>query len=150
MEEQHCYDQEFRLTCRELETHIAVLEAWYTSTEDLLQNITYGAENGTQNDSDNGLNQVYVYSSPKHNGYYELINRTVEKTTQSVFNLSVNDSLDFANETLEMGVDFVNSSEGCGVKGFLKNYASWKEGVRRTPVVVRDTSVNLRAPVSYR
>ncbi|KAI8427501.1 hypothetical protein MSG28_002030, partial [Choristoneura fumiferana] len=33
VEEQQCQDFGFRLTCRDLDAHIAILEAWYTSTE---------------------------------------------------------------------------------------------------------------------
>lgn len=152
MEEQQCHSSEFRLTCRELDSHIAVLEAWYTSAEDYQLNTTHESLRiKTENDSE--LNRVYVYSSPKHNGVYTPSNHSMLENTSNVnltydFNDLLNDTL-FFNDTVDVSVDFVNVS-GCGVPTFSRSYASWREGDKRRRLQSRETSVNLRAPVSYR
>ncbi|KAJ2944528.1 hypothetical protein O0L34_g3873 [Tuta absoluta] len=158
VEEQRCADYEFRLTCRELDGHIAILDAWYTSTEDYHQlNTTRPPEPlriKTENDSE--LNRVYVYSSPKHNGVYEPTNPTFENFTNVNNSLSVNetflnlnDSLDAMDLTVEWG-NPGNASEGCGVPVFARSYGSWREGDKRRRAADRSASRNLRAPVSYR
>ncbi|CAG9784645.1 unnamed protein product [Diatraea saccharalis] len=150
VEEQQCHDYTFRLTCRDLDSHIAILEAWYISMEDYHRaNTTQPIERHrikTENDSE--LNRVYTYSSPKHNGVYEPTNFTYE-------DISVNNSLewsDIVNETLDVSVEFVNTntSSGCGVETFARSYGSWREGDKRRRPSGRNFSVNLRAPVSYR
>ncbi|XP_072936770.1 uncharacterized protein [Epargyreus clarus] len=163
VEEQRCHDYEFRLTCRELDTHIAVLEAWYTSADDYHRpsNETRTHESikiKTENDSE--LNQVYVYSSPKHNGVYELTNHSSENVTD--LSVSVNGSLDYEfhllnesfvtdlNDTVDMSVDLLNETEGCGVVTYARSYASWHEGDKRRRPISRASSINLRSPLSYR
>ncbi|CAH2988492.1 unnamed protein product [Chilo suppressalis] len=152
VEEQQCHDFRFRLMCRDLDSHIAVLEAWYTSIED------YQRENMTQPpqrltvkkaENDSELNRVYKYSSPKHNGVYELTNITYENA--SVVNNSLEWS-DLVNDTLDMSVEFVNTTESgvCGVTTFARSYGSWREGDKRRRALKRNFSVNLRSPVSYR
>lgn len=154
VEEQQCHDNEFRLTCRDLDSHIAVLEAWYTSAENYQLNTTHESLSlkiKTENDSE--LNRVYVYSSPKHNGVYIPSNHSMFENTSSVnstfdFNELFNDTSVF-NDTVDVSVDFVNVS-GCGVPTFARSYASWREGDKRRRQQSREASFNLRAPVSYR
>jgi hypothetical protein len=153
VEEQQCHDFGFRLTCRDLDSHIAVLEAWYTSMED------YQRENSTQvanklrikTENDSELNRVYVYASPKHNGVYEQRNQTGFSFDNA--SLTVNNTFDvfsdFVNDTIDMGVEFVNSS-GCGAVTFSRSYGSWRECDKRRKSSERNSSINLRAPVSYR
>ncbi|KAI5639640.1 hypothetical protein NE865_07887 [Phthorimaea operculella] len=152
VEEQRCADYEFRLTCRELDGHIAVLEAWYTSSEDYHQLNTTPPEPlriKTENDSE--LDRVYVYSSPKHNGVYEP-NHSFENVTSVNVNYSLFVNETFLNDTLDMDqlVDPGNASEGCGVPVFARSYGSWREGDKRRRAADRSASRNLRAPVSYR
>lgn len=157
MEEQRCHDYEFRLTCRELDSHIAVLEAWYTSIDDYqrVSNATHASlKLKTENDSE--LNRVYIYSSPTHNGVYEPTTST--KTNHSIVNVTkfdfnetfVNDSLWLVNDTVDMSVELLNMSDSCGGEEFARSYASWREGDRRRKVTSRASSINLRAPLSYR
>ncbi|XP_045510960.1 uncharacterized protein LOC123705910 [Colias croceus] len=157
VEEQRCNDFEFRLTCRDLDSHIAVLEAWYTSTDDYhrLSNETHASYTiKTQNDTE--LDKVYVYTSPKHNGVYELTNHSLfenytNMNTSFEFDSRLNDT--FVNDTMDsvdMSVDFMNVSEGCGVVPYARSYASWREGDKRRRSMSREASINLRAPVSYR
>ncbi|CAG4973007.1 unnamed protein product [Colias eurytheme] len=157
VEEQRCNDFEFRLTCRDLDSHIAVLEAWYTSTDDYhrLSNETHASYTiKTQNDTE--LDKVYVYTSPKHNGVYELTNHSLfenytNMNTSFEFDSRLNDT--FVNDTMDsvdMSVDFMNVSEGCGVMPYARSYASWREGDKRRRSMSRESSINLRAPVSYR
>lgn len=172
VEEQRCQDYEFRLTCRELDTHIAILDAWYVSTEDYHrpsnESHTHASMISTENDSE--LDRVYVYSSPKHNGVYELTNHSsfensdndnftasnlTSFTNLTSFNnlteLTVNDTLSLVDgDSVDMSVDFVNASEGCGVETFARSYASWHEGDKRRRPASRASAVNLRAPLSYR
>nr|XP_034834313.1 uncharacterized protein LOC117990889 [Maniola hyperantus] len=165
VEEQRCHDYEFRLTCRELDTHIAVLDAWYISAEDYHRisndTPTHASMISTENDSE--LNQVYVYSSPKHNGVYELTNHSIfENSDNSTYNVNatlisnltdftVNDTISFNDtfDSVDMSVDFVNASEGCGVETFARSYASWREGDKRKKPVTKASAMNLRAPLSY-
>ncbi|XP_032529805.2 uncharacterized protein LOC116779564 [Danaus plexippus] len=156
VEEQRCHDYEFRLTCRDLDTHIAVLEAWYTSTED------YRSSNDTQRparliktENDSELDQVYVYYSPEHNGVYQLTNHSIENVTSSNSSFEtefgVNNSwISDAFENIDMSVEFINTSEVCGIVNFVRSYASWHEGDKRRLPATRVSSVNLRAPLSYR
>lgn len=170
IEEQQCHDMEFRLTCRDLDTHIAVLEAWYTSIEDLqsIDNDTIDNNQTNQIQIDDALNQVYVYTSPKHNGIYQPSNRSLFenslwKNRENVtFNLvnetfvdSVNETINSVNESLDSVNDtdislVMSDPDECGVKGYLRSYASWKDGGRPERNSVRETSINLRAPLSYR
>ncbi|CAH0726420.1 unnamed protein product, partial [Brenthis ino] len=164
VEEQRCHNFEFRLTCRELDTHIAVLEAWYTSTDDYhrTSNETPTHAKLIHNENDSELDRVYVYSSPKHNGVYELTNHSSFENA-SLQTQNVNSSFDFykllneswSNDTLDfdnvdMTVDFVNASEECGVVTYARSYGSWHEGDKRRRPVSRSSSINLRAPLSYR
>lgn len=59
-----------------------------------------------------------------------------------------NDTFDFDN--VDMTVDFVNASEECGVVTYARSYGSWHEGDKRRRPVSRISSINLRAPLSYR
>ncbi|XP_041971178.1 uncharacterized protein LOC121727404 [Aricia agestis] len=142
VEEQRCHDAEFRLTCRDLDTHIAVLEAWYTAADD------YTPPNGSRTHEpiltgrDAELDRVYTYSSPKHNGVYEPTNRTFENITWAMEYSDWNDSVETVNDSVET----VNISD-CA--SFSRSYSSLNEGERARPVA-RNTSINLRAPVSYR
>lgn len=164
VEEQRCHNFEFRLTCRELDTHIAILEAWYTSTDDYhrTSNETPTHAKLIHNENDSELDRVYVYSSPKHNGVYELTNHSSFENA-SLQTQNVNSSFDFdklLNETwsndtfdfdnVDMTVDFVNASEECGVVTYARSYGSWHEGDKRRRPVSRISSINLRAPLSYR
>ncbi|XP_059059315.1 uncharacterized protein LOC131852637 [Achroia grisella] len=151
VEEQQCHDYRFRLTCRDLETHIAILEAWYTSLDDYYETNTTQASLKLKTENDSELNRVYIYSSPKHNGVYEPTNHSIfENVTNSSFEFnesnSVNDSL--SNDS-DVTADFVNNSE-CGAVTFARSYGSWREGDKRRVVVERNSSRNLRAPFSYR
>lgn len=164
VEEQRCHNFEFRLTCRELDTHIAILEAWYTSTDDYhrTSNETPTHAKLIHNENDSELDRVYVYSSPKHNGVYELTNHSSFENA-SLQTQNVNSSFDFdklLNETwsndtfdfdnVDMTVDFVNASEECGVVTYARSYGSLHEGDKRRRPVSRISSINLRAPLSYR
>lgn len=157
MEEQQCHDYGFRLTCRDLDSHIAILEAWYTSIEDyqLSSNATQPRALRLRTENDSELNRVYVYSSPKHNGVYELTNLTStdnltasQDSVNTTFDVFLNDSIGSVNDTVDMSVE-VNGSE-CGVATFSRSYGSWREGDKRRRSVERNASVNLRAPISYR
>ncbi|KAH9628991.1 hypothetical protein HF086_001901 [Spodoptera exigua] len=155
VEEQKCHENEFRLTCRDLDSHIAVLEAWYTSAEDYHYNTTHESLRiKTENDSE--LNKVYVYSSPKHNGVYQPSNHSMIDNSSNIN--STFDFIDFFNDTdnvmlfndtVDTSVDFVNVS-GCGLPTFARSYASWREGDKRRRQQSREAAINLRAPVSYR
>ncbi|CAK1549635.1 unnamed protein product [Leptosia nina] len=156
VEEQHCHDFSFRLTCRDLDSHIAVLEAWYTSLENYHQNSKENLTHAnlvikTQNDSE--LDRVYVYSSPKHNGVFELTNHTFENyNVNGSFEFDsrmVNDSFNETMDSVDLTVDFVNVSE-CSALSFARSYASWREGDKRRRAASRELSINLRAPLSYR
>ncbi|XP_050552285.1 uncharacterized protein LOC118273271 [Spodoptera frugiperda] len=155
VEEQQCHENEFRLTCRDLDSHIAVLEAWYTSAEDYHYNTTHESLRiKTENDSE--LNKVYVYSSPKHNGVYQPSNHStldnssnVNSTFDFIDLFNDTDNVMLYNDTVDMSVDFVNVS-GCGLPTFARSYASWREGDKRRRQQSREAAVNLRAPVSYR
>ncbi|CAH2208717.1 jg3642 [Pararge aegeria aegeria] len=166
VEEQRCHDYEFRLTCRDLDTHIAVLDAWYIAGEDYHRpsndTPTHASMISTENDSE--LDRVFVYSSPKHNGVYELTNHSIIENSENftasnmsytgvnLTELTVNDSLSFNDtfDSVDMSVEFVNASEGCGVETFARSYASWHEGDKRRRPVSRASAMNLRAPLSYR
>ncbi|XP_045783596.1 uncharacterized protein LOC123879710 isoform X1 [Maniola jurtina] len=166
VEEQRCHDYEFRLTCRELDTHIAILDAWYISAEDYHRisndTPTHASMISTENDSE--LDRVYVYSSPKHNGVYELTNHSIFENsdnstnnvnvtlTSNLTDFNVNDTLNFNDtfDSVDISVDFVNASEGCGVETFARSYASWHEGEKRKKPVSKASAMNLRAPLSYR
>lgn len=140
-----------------------MLEAWYTSIEDYGRDINTSQKHEslklkTENDSE--LNQVYVYSSPKHNGVYE---PTASTMNHSIFdNVSVNETFDFndtlffndsllyLNDSVDMTVEFVNASDGCNGVSFARSYASWREGDKRHHGLIRNSSVSLRAPLTYR
>lgn len=150
MEEQRCHDKELRLTCRDLDSHIAVLEAWYTALDEYQpQNQTRDLKLKTENDSE--LNQVYVYSSPKHNGVYEPTNHSVfENVTVSFNDTFMNESFWAVNDTVVPLSDSEVLSGECGGEEFSRSYASWREGDRRRQVMNWNSSVNLRAPLTYR
>ncbi|KAL0848906.1 hypothetical protein ABMA28_013308 [Loxostege sticticalis] len=150
VEEQQCHDYGFRLTCRDLDSHIAVLEAWYTSIED------YQRDNSSQpralqlrTENDSELNRVYVYSSPKHNGVYELTNLTYPENT--TFDVLLNDSVSLNDSLVNVtDSDMEVNGSACGVATYSRSYGSWREGDKRRRTQERSSSVNLRAPVSYR
>lgn len=99
----------------------------------------------TENDSE--LDRVYVYSSPKHNGVYELKNHSFE------VNVNENDTFSEVNETMstvDMRIEFVNGSDVCNLLSYTRSYASWHDGGRRRRPLARATSINLRPPLSYR
>ncbi|XP_022116387.2 uncharacterized protein LOC110994176 [Pieris rapae] len=151
VEEQRCHDYEFRLTCRELDTHIAVLEAWYTTLENYYRNDTFTHANLIKTQNDSELDKVYIYSSPKHNGVFELTNHTFENYTNVNTSFEFDSRIESVNETVEsvdMSVDFVNVT--CSAVSFARSYASWREGDKRRRMRSRDLSYNLRAPLSYR
>ncbi|CAF4871295.1 unnamed protein product [Pieris macdunnoughi] len=151
VEEQRCHDDEFRLTCRELDTHIAILEAWYTSLENYYRNDTLTHANLIKTQNDSELDKVYIYSSPKHNGVFELTNHTFENYTNVNNSFEFDSRIESVNETIEsvdMSVDFVNVT--CSAVSFARSYASWREGDKRRRMRSRDLSYNLRAPLSYR
>lgn len=133
-----------------------MLEAWYTSLDDYPHNSNSTHANlklKTENDSE--LNRVFVYSSPKHNGVYESTpsNHSMDNSTKVDYNMTfVNDSLWLVNDTanVPMSVELLNVSDSCGGEEFARSYASWREGDRRRLQVSRASSINLRAPVSYR
>ncbi|KAI8427502.1 hypothetical protein MSG28_002030, partial [Choristoneura fumiferana] len=147
VEEQQCQDFGFRLTCRDLDAHIAILEAWYTSTENSNASQPLVRELKLKTENDSELDRVYFYSSPKHNGIYES-NNSVSENASVVNETRVNDSF-YVNETDFL--ELVNGSEvGCGVMTFSRSYGSWNEGDKRRRLPSRETSINLRAPLSYR
>lgn len=155
VEEQQCHDYSFRLTCRDLDSHIAILDAWYTSVEEYqVTNASQALKLKTENDSE--LNKVYVYSSPKHNGVYEVTNLTSadnltvnQELVNSTIDVFLNDSLG-VNETVDMGGEVGENGTTCGVTTFSRSYGSWREGDKRRRSVERNSSENLRAPLSYR
>lgn len=53
------------------------------------------------------------------------------------------------DDSVDTSVDIVNAS-ACGIVTYSRSYASWHEGDKRRRFVSRVTSVNLRAPLSYR
>ncbi|XP_048483881.1 uncharacterized protein LOC105389730 isoform X2 [Plutella xylostella] len=167
VEEQQCSDFRFRLTCRDLQAHIAVLQAWWTSAEDLTLNRTSEQTNETntfqiQTELEAELNRVYVYSSPNNNGFYEPMNHSIfENNTHWPLTTNLTSAVNGSfygnvNETVEVPVEVTvdsesdNATAGCGVRGFARSYASWREGDKGKRKEIRDTSVNLRAPLSYR
>lgn len=105
----------------------------------------------TENDSE--LNRVFKYSSPKHNGVYVPENHSIFENVTNVNSFDevklLNDSW-YWNETSDVSVEIVNGSEECGVANFVRSYASWHDGDKRRRIVQRSSSINLRAPVSYR
>lgn len=146
MEEQRCHDTELRLTCRNQDSHIAVLEAWYTSLHEYHpQNTTQNLKLKTENDSE--LNRVYVYSSPKNNGVYELSNHSLFENITVYNDTFLNDSFWLVNDTV---VESEVLSGRCGGEEFSRSYASWREGDRRRQAMSWNSSVNIRAPLSYR
>lgn len=58
----------------------------------------------------------------------------------------LNDTFD----NVDMTVEFLNASERCGVVSYARSYASWHDGDKRRRPVSRASSINLRAPLSYR
>lgn len=56
----------------------------------------------------------------------------------------------FFNETVDMSVEIVNGSDRCGLTSFARSYASWHEGDKRRRSLDWSSSINLRAPLSYR
>ncbi|KOB68341.1 Uncharacterized protein OBRU01_12638 [Operophtera brumata] len=152
VEEQRCHNTEFRLTCRDLDSHIAVLEAWYTALDEYQPpNTTHSLKLKTENDSE--LNRVYVYSSPKHNGVYEPTNHSFfENSTAYNFNDTfLNGSFWLVNDTVDSVIGESEVLGGqCGGDEFTRSYASWREGDRRRQAMSWNSSVNLRAPLSYR
>lgn len=55
----------------------------------------------------------------------------------------------YVNETDFL--ELVNGSEvSCGFMTFSRSYGSWNEGDKRRRLPSRETSINLRAPLSYR
>ncbi|GBP51905.1 hypothetical protein EVAR_79999_1 [Eumeta japonica] len=160
VEEQRCHDHVFRLTCRDLDTHIAVLEAWYTATRDLF-NLTDFMQSSppTISRRDAELDQVFVYSSPRHDGFYETTNRSLENATRwdvdanetinDVRSVSVNTSASESYRTVSRAFASETLNISCGVQPYVKSYASWKHKGKILQMP-RDSSINLRAPVSYR
>lgn len=112
----------------------------------------------TENDSE--LNKVYIYSSPKHNGVYSPSNYSYYLNYSSFSNYSnfsnhsifenVTSEDEQLNETVDMSVEIVNGSDKCGLTSFVRSYASWHEGDKRRRSLDWSSSINLRAPISYR
>lgn len=152
-----------------METHLAILEAWYTIAEEyqnppkpLLSKTSEKLLEGI----DDELNQVYMYSSPEHNGIYIPLKNSsnVKKEMDSNFgnNSLVNENESFTvnqsgrsavNESVMEIVEMLSKKDKeaeCGGMAFLRSYSSTKEGMNRRMAVTRDSSINLRSPVTYR
>lgn len=90
-----------------------------------------------------------MYSSPKHNGVYELTNLTYPENT--TFDVLLNDSVSLNDSLVNVtDSDMEVNGSACGVATYSRSYGSWREGDKRRRTQERSSSVNLRAPVSYR
>ncbi|KPJ11850.1 hypothetical protein RR48_09787 [Papilio machaon] len=155
VEEQRCHNSKIRLTCRDLDAHIAVLEAWYTSIQDyqVNSNVTRTEEVNIKTENDTELDKVYVYASPMHNGVYELVNNTASANITDFENTSVSDVTNEVyglNDTVEVLMEFFNASEMCSVLTYSRRYSTLDVSEKRRDPIVKGSAVNLQAPLGNR
>lgn len=135
-----------------MDSHIAVLEAWYTSIQDYQANSNVTrTEDNIRTENDTELDKVYVYASPLHNGVYEIVNQTISDNITIFENTSESDLTNVYgfNDTVDVLMEFFNASEMCSVLTYTRRYSSLDISKRRDPIV-KGSAVNLQAPLENR